>query len=62
MKEILYNMQGIFAKTNSTRRSGIVSDLYVLEYLGHANDRENIKRDISNLLFDFKSSVKAAKI
>jgi hypothetical protein len=62
MKEILYNMQGIFAKTNSTRRIDIVSDLYVLEYTGHADDRKNIKKDIANLLFDFKSSVKAAKI
>jgi tartrate dehydratase alpha subunit/fumarate hydratase class I-like protein len=59
MKTIINNMQGVFVKTNYLYRNDVLSDM---EYIGQENDKKNIKKDITNLLFDLKLSVKEANL
>jgi hypothetical protein len=59
MKTIIDNLQGVFVKTNYPYRKEVLSDM---EYIGQENDKKNIKKDITNLLFDLKLSVKEANM
>lgn len=61
MKEIINNIQGVFIRTGYPYRSDLVSDLYILGYIGQEKDKENLRKDIASLLSDFKLSTEEAK-
>jgi hypothetical protein len=55
MKTIIHNRQGVFAKDNHFYRKDVLSNM---DYIGQENDKKNLRKDVANLLFDLKLSVK----
>jgi hypothetical protein len=55
------NMQGIFIRTRPSHRRDIVSDLYMLSYIGHEHDKKNLGEDVSRIFSDLRLSAEEAK-
>jgi hypothetical protein len=62
MKEILYNMYGVFVKPHYLFRNDVSPNVYNLQYIGIENDKKNIKQDLFNFVSDFNTAINAAKL